>query len=80
MCTFNVTTLDVRPTYKIDPLARSFEPLFHCRDMVRLNLGRNRLDKVPSEALSNLRYLEILDLTENEISKIEAGDFRGELR
>ena len=47
--------------------------------MVRLNLGRNRLDKIPSEALSNLRYLEILDLTENEISKIEAGDFRGEL-
>jgi len=46
--------------------------------MVRLNLGRNRIDKIPSEALSNLRYLEILDLTENEISKIEAGDFRGE--
>ena len=46
--------------------------------MVRLNLGRNRIDKIPSEALANLRYLEILDLTENEISKIEAGDFRGE--
>jgi hypothetical protein len=45
--------------------------------MVRLNLGRNRLDKVPTEALSNLRYLEILDMTENEIAKIEAGDFRG---
>jgi hypothetical protein len=48
--------------------------------MVRLNLGRNRIDKIPSEALSNLRYLEILDLTENEISKIEAGDFRGKLK
>ena len=47
--------------------------------MVRLNLGRNRLDKVPSEALSNLRYLEILDMTENEIAKIEAGDFRGKI-
>ena len=47
--------------------------------MVRLNLGRNRLDKVPTEALSNLRYLEILDLTENEIAKIEAGDFRGDI-
>ena len=45
--------------------------------MVRLNLGRNRLDKIPSESLSNLRYLEILDMTENEISKIESGDFRG---
>lgn len=45
--------------------------------MVRLNLGRNRIDKIPTEALSNLRYLEILDLTENEISKIDAGDFKG---
>jgi len=45
--------------------------------MARLNLGRNRLDRIPSEALGNLKYLEILDLTENEVAKIEPGDFKG---
>jgi len=45
--------------------------------LTRLNLGRNKLDKVPTEALSNLKYLETLDLTENEISKLEPGDFKG---
>jgi hypothetical protein len=37
----------------------------------------HRSDKEKKFFNIDLRYLEILDLTENEISKIEAGDFRG---
>ncbi len=45
--------------------------------MQRLNLAKNQLTKIPHEALSGLAYLEILELTENKISKINPGDFNG---
>ena len=41
---------------------------FHCRDLIRLNLGRNRLDTIPYAALRNLNHLQILEMSDNQIS------------
>jgi hypothetical protein len=48
------------------------------RDLVRLNIGKNHMAKIPREALVPLRYLKILEFAENRIESIEAGDFEGE--
>ena len=41
---------------------------FHSRDLIRLNLGRNRLDTIPYAALRNLNHLQILEMSDNQIS------------
>ena len=41
---------------------------FHYRDLIRLNLGRNRLDTIPYAALRNLNHLQILEMSDNQIS------------
>ena len=41
---------------------------FHFRDLIRLNLGRNRLDTIPYAALRNLNHLQILEMSDNQIS------------
>ena len=51
--------------------------LFCSRDMQRLNMGKNKLNKIPHEALASLTYLEHLELSENPISVITPGDFNG---
>ena len=40
----------------------------HYRDLIRLNLGRNRLDTIPYAALRNLNHLQILEMSDNQIS------------
>lgn len=47
------------------------------RDLIRLNMGKNQLDSIPHEALIPLKYLRIIDFTDNQISHINAGDFTG---
>ena len=49
----------------------------HCRDLIRLNLGKNRLEKIPHPALAGLAYLQLLELSENHIKDIEPGAFSG---
>ena len=45
--------------------------------MQRLNMAKNKLNKIPHEALASLTYLEHLELSENPISVINPGDFNG---
>ena len=40
-------------------------------------MGKNHLTRVPRESLVPLKYLKILDFTENRIDVIEQGDFVG---
>lgn len=47
------------------------------RDLLRLNLGKNYLERIPHEAILPLKYLKILELSENKISQMEADDFNG---
>ena len=52
---------------------------FGFRDLIRLNLGRNKLKKVPFKALKDLYYLQILEMSDNQIEKIEPEGFEGNL-
>lgn len=47
------------------------------RKLKRLNLGGNRLTKIPQKALSILDMLKKLEMQENGINEIEEGDFEG---
>lgn len=47
------------------------------RKLKRLNLGGNRLTKIPQRALSILDMLKKLEMQENGIAEIEEGDFEG---
>ena len=40
-------------------------------------MGKNKLNKIPHEALASCTYLEHLELSENPISVINPGDFNG---
>lgn len=51
--------------------------LFFYRKLKRLNLGGNDLTSVPQKALSVLENLKKLEMQENQITKIEEGDFEG---
>ncbi len=53
-------------------------PLFCGRELTRLNVGKNLIERVPKAALVPLKYLQHLDFTDNNIVNIEAGDFEGE--
>lgn len=48
-----------------------------CRDLVRLNLGKNKLTRIPHAAIRPLKFLKILELSENQIKEMHAGDFEG---
>ena len=48
--------------------------------MLRLNLVRNQLTEVPSDALLILKNLNQLDLSDNKISKLHQGTFEGKIR
>ena len=41
---------------------------FHYRDLIRLNLGRNKLDTIPYDALRKLNHLQILEMSDNQIN------------
>ena len=56
-----------------------FHFLFHYRDLIRLNLGRNKLESVPHAALERLHYLEILEMSDNQVKEIQAGGFTGKI-
>lgn len=43
-----------------------------------MNLGGNRLTKIPQKALSILDMLKKLEMQENGIMEIEEGDFEGD--
>ncbi|KAG0717512.1 Chondroadherin [Chionoecetes opilio] len=47
------------------------------RKLMRLNLGKNRLDYIPTDTFHPLTNLEVLDLHENRISHIPDGAFEG---
>ena len=47
--------------------------------MFRLNLVRNQLTEVPSDALLILKNLNQLDLSDNKISKLHQGTFEGKI-
>ena len=47
------------------------------RDLLRLNVARNSLNEVPSEALLQLKNLNQLDLSFNKIKYIEENTFAG---
>ena len=49
----------------------------HCRDLIKLNLGKNRLEKIPHKALAGLAYLQHLEFSDNHIADIDAGSFEG---
>lgn len=49
------------------------------RRLKRLNLGGNELTRIPTQALSSLELLKKLELQENRISTIKAGDFEGKI-
>ena len=49
-----------------------------CRDLLRLNVGRNHLSEFPRDAISTLKNLNQLDLSENKIGLLKPGDFQGE--
>lgn len=51
--------------------------VFFSRKLKRLNLGGNRLTKIPQKALSILDMLKKLEMQENGISEIQEGDFEG---
>jgi len=46
-------------------------------DLLRLNVGRNSLNEVPSEALEGLKNLNQLDLSFNKIKEIKENTFLG---
>ena len=48
------------------------------RDLLRLNVARNSLSEVPSEALLQLKNLNQLDLSFNKIKVIAENTFAGE--
>ncbi len=48
-----------------------------CRDLLRLNVGRNHLNEFPRDAIANLKNLNQLDLSENKIGLLKPGDFQG---
>ena len=52
---------------------------FLSRDLLRLNLVRNQLTEVPSDALLILKNLNQLDLSDNKISKLHQGTFEGKI-
>lgn len=45
---------------------------------MRLNLGKNNLDDIPTDAFHPLINLEVLDLHENRIRHIPDNAFQGE--
>ena len=47
------------------------------RDLLRLNVGRNSLQDVPSKALQSLKNLNQLDLSFNKIKDIKKDTFLG---
>ena len=51
--------------------------MFCFRDLIRLNLGRNKLKEVPFKALRNLYYLQILEMSDNQITSIKPEGFEG---
>ena len=51
----------------------------YLRDLLRLNLVRNQLTEVPSDALLILKNLNQLDLSDNKISKLHQGIFEGKI-
>lgn len=46
---------------------------------MRLNLGKNNLDDIPTDAFHPLLNLEVLDLHENRIRHIPDNAFQGEI-
>ena len=52
-------------------------PPHYFRDLIKLNLGKNRLEKIPHKALAGLAYLQHLEFSDNHISDIDAGSFEG---
>jgi hypothetical protein len=48
-----------------------------CRDLLRLNVGRNHLNEFPRDAIATLKNLNQLDLSENKIGLLKPGDFQG---
>ena len=55
---------------------KAFDNLAHV-EKLSLNLGKNRLTKIPIVALKSLPTLESLDLKENSIQNVETNDFAG---
>ena len=53
------------------------EFLLSFRDLIRLNLGRNKLKEVPYNALEKLSYLEILEMSDNQIETLTPDAFKG---
>uniref|UniRef100_A0A8C6WGQ3 Toll-like receptor 22 n=1 Tax=Neogobius melanostomus TaxID=47308 RepID=A0A8C6WGQ3_9GOBI len=70
MCT-NVTEIDLSKCGIKQIADESFRPVLRLRT---LSLDRNKLQTVPS-AISNLRWLNKLDLSNNSIKSLECNDF-----
>ena len=51
----------------------------HYRDLIRLNLGRNKLKEIPYKALDKLSYLQILEMSDNQITSIKPEGFKGKM-
>ena len=49
------------------------------RDLLRLNVARNSLSEIPSDALLQLKNLNQLDLSFNKITDIKENTFMGRL-
>ena len=56
--------------------AQSFDSI-SCRDLLRLNVGRNHLSEIPSQALLQLKNLNHLDLSSNKINDLRGKPFEG---
>ena len=49
----------------------------NCRDLLRLNVGRNHLSEIPSQSLIKLKNLNHLDLSSNKIKDLRGKPFEG---
>ena len=54
-----------------------FKTFVHSRDLIRLNLGRNKLSDIPYTALDELHSLQILEMSDNQITSIKPEGFEG---
>lgn len=52
-------------------------PMGVSQESTHVNLARNMIDYLPSNVLSNLMKLEVLDLSGNQIDSIKEGVFSG---
>jgi hypothetical protein len=54
-----------------------FKKKYSHRELIYLNLGGNRLNRVPTQAISRLQNMITLELEKNRIESIKESDFFG---